>query len=69
MGKKRKKNQHIRYVEIKTNRNNWIRVQFIKFKSNGKALFRLASGEYITRTATKKIHWGVTSKYHKKDQK
>ena len=69
MGKKYKKNQYIRYVEIRTNRNKWTRVQFICFKKKGKALFKLASGEYITRSATRKIRWGVTSKSHRKVMK
>jgi hypothetical protein len=69
MNKKHKKNQWIRYVEIRTNRNKWTKVEFIRFKSKGMALFRLQSGEFITRTATKKIRWGLYRKYGDKREK
>lgn len=64
MYKKRKKNQYVRYVEIRTRRNRWTKVQFIKFKPKGKALFKLATGEMVTRTATKNIRWGIFNRYH-----
>ena len=61
--KKYKKNQYIRYVELRTNKNKWTRAVFLKFKKGGKALFRLDSGEVISRKATSKIRWGIYSRY------
>jgi hypothetical protein len=63
---KHKKKNFIPYVELRTNKNNWTKAIFIKFKGKGKALFKLKSGEFIIRTATKKIRWGVYSRYRTK---
>lgn len=49
MKRKKEKEHQNRYVEVKTNKKGWVKVEFLQLWPNGKILIRLPDGQVIIR--------------------